>query len=474
MEPNRILWSQSSLLQWALSRPIVRISQIPIPNIPDFISTESKTASIKPEKPPASRDSVTTTLEPDPVTSESTPDDFIIGPDRVSTALATEPWTVPGLRNAGNTCFVNALLQAFASLPPFLNYLSQHNGDTVNDCSLSYLLSSFLHELRPIQPSLTPYMKLNPSSIEKFVNLHFQQYQQQDTLEVLHYLLEILDNQHVLNAAKVQGPFKGHVTNVLQCNTCFTFRPTCTTPFTALSLPLSDENSTLQHCILQYISPEIVHQVECNSCTNTILEEDLLGQMRILQLVINRLENGDEANVLQQDCKKLQEKRRAILEGNVKVEEEQAETEQAEEQMRRSFTKEFLISKVSDIICFHFHRKSFHNGKITKVRTNVSFPLELDMARVCSVNTRLEHSIAFGYCTLPEQKIDHNRSYLYALQAVIVHHGNATSGHYTAYRKVPNAWIHASDEDVTTVDVSQVLDSEAYILFYTRVTGTHN
>jgi ubiquitin C-terminal hydrolase len=75
----------------------------------------------------------------------------------------------------------------------------------------------------------------------------------------------------------------------------------------------------------------------------------------------------------------------------------------------------------------------------------------------------------------------------YMLQSVIVHHGSADSGHYTAFRRVShvdretilgrmdgggllsediNAWVHVSDDAVAPASVDEVLESEAYMLFY--------
>lgn len=76
-------------------------------------------------------------------------------------------------------------------------------------------------------------------------------------------------------------------------------------------------------------------------------------------------------------------------------------------------------------------------------------------------------------------------SFKYLLQSVIVHHGSADGGHYTTYRRLStvergmvvegglgllseelNSWVHVSDDEVSPVSVDQVLDCEAYMLFY--------
>lgn len=93
-----------------------------------------------------------------------------------------------------------------------------------------------------------------------------------------------------------------------------------------------------------------------------------------------------------------------------------------------------------------------------------------------------------------------NPKYKYLLQAVIVHHGSADSGHYTVYRRLSplppshlhtlshppanththththtllaeeiNGWVHVSDESVVPAKVEEVLDAEAYMLFYQSI-----
>ena len=70
----------------------------------------------------------------------------------------------------------------------------------------------------------------------------------------------------------------------------------------------------------------------------------------------------------------------------------------------------------------------------------------------------------------------------YDLKAVIVHHGSADSGHYTAFRKIEcdevgpqtagarkENWVDISDETVNRVTERDVLASQAYMLFYRQI-----
>jgi ubiquitin C-terminal hydrolase len=83
-------------------------------------------------------------------------------------------------------------------------------------------------------------------------------------------------------------------------------------------------------------------------------------------------------------------------------------------------------------------------------------------------------------------------SFLYQLVSVIVHHGNHAGGHYTVYRRLfppsiaedykkavsdgmkmkegdVKEWVHISDEKCESVDLDEVMNSQAYMLFYERV-----
>ncbi|KAH9586306.1 Peptidase C19 [Trypanosoma melophagium] len=60
----------------------------------------------------------------------------------------------------------------------------------------------------------------------------------------------------------------------------------------------------------------------------------------------------------------------------------------------------------------------------------------------------------------------------YTLEAVVNHHGSIRGGHYTAYArkktKQRDEWVYLNDDDITPVSVTEVADSEEYLLLYKK------
>lgn len=54
----------------------------------------------------------------------------------------------------------------------------------------------------------------------------------------------------------------------------------------------------------------------------------------------------------------------------------------------------------------------------------------------------------------------------YDLSSVVVHIGQMSGGHYITYCRKEERWFKFDDSKVTTVSEAEVLDAEAYILFY--------
>eukprot|EP00117_Sycon_ciliatum_P025671 scpid60094/ scgid21257/ Ubiquitin carboxyl-terminal hydrolase 44; Deubiquitinating enzyme 44; Ubiquitin thioesterase 44; Ubiquitin-specific-processing protease 44 len=64
--------------------------------------------------------------------------------------------------------------------------------------------------------------------------------------------------------------------------------------------------------------------------------------------------------------------------------------------------------------------------------------------------------------------------YIYDLSSIIMHHGTGFNrGHYTSYcwNEIARSWVHCNDARLTLCSEAEVLQSQAYILFYVRRHG---
>lgn len=66
------------------------------------------------------------------------------------------------------------------------------------------------------------------------------------------------------------------------------------------------------------------------------------------------------------------------------------------------------------------------------------------------------------------QNITPEKPKCYSLRAVIVHQGGANFAHYVTYRENAGNWYFCSDEHVRTCTLNEVLQGEAYLLFYEK------
>lgn len=71
------------------------------------------------------------------------------------------------------------------------------------------------------------------------------------------------------------------------------------------------------------------------------------------------------------------------------------------------------------------------------------------------------------YKYLTEHSMDTGWShYMYELIGVIVHKGKMDSGHYVNFSRRDENWFLFDDSKVVLASLADVLDAEAYILFY--------
>jgi len=109
------------------------------------------------------------------------------------------------------------------------------------------------------------------------------------------------------------------------------------------------------------------------------------------------------------------------------------------------------------VACLHLKRfEQTATGSRSKVATPVSFPKTLDMGPFMS--SARNTSLSPEFCD--------SAHYKYELFAVVNHMGNLQSGHYTSFIRQTSSWFRCDDSLITKASIEQVLNSEAYLLFY--------
>ncbi|XP_045620640.1 ubiquitin carboxyl-terminal hydrolase 2 isoform X2 [Procambarus clarkii] len=332
-----------------------------------------------------------------------------------------------GLRNIGNTCFMNSVTQCLSNTRCLLEYLvrdgyssdinttiSTMKGDLIR--AFANLLSDMWNEGGDNSRALNtgPFK----SQIQRFAPV-FSGYQQHDAQEFLRKLLEGLhedvnrvtakpkpitedidedldDNQKAMESwkrylryddSKIVDMFVGQLKSCLQCSVCGHCSVTFD-PFWDLSLPIPSKSG----------------QVRLAQCLDLFTKEEVL--------------DGDERPT----CSKCKE--------------------------RRKMTKTFSIQKFPKVFVLHLKRFSPLERWRGKLSCTVEFPLEgLNLSKYASSSSA---------------------SPLYNLSGVANHSGTTYSGHYTAYCKHPysGTWHEYNDSRVSNISPGRVCSPEAYVLFY--------
>ncbi|XP_047513135.1 ubiquitin carboxyl-terminal hydrolase 2-like isoform X2 [Pieris napi] len=347
--------------------------------------------------------------------------------DQLSTASGLN-----GLRNIGNTCFMNSVFQCLSNTRPLLEYVSdeKYTADinTTLSCMKGALIKAFASVIKELWRSGERDTVVNTTSLKSQVQRfapRFMGYSQQDAQEFLRYLLEGLHedvnrvtikpkpilteiDESLSDAAKaaeawnrylrmedsrVGDIFVGQLKSTLRCTYCkhdsVTFDP-----FWDLSLPIPSRTGTLklQQCLQHFVK-----------------EEEL---------------DGDEKPT----CSKCG--------------------------VRRKCLKWFTVQKFPQVLVLHLKRFSPTERFRGKLSVVVEFPLTgLDMSPLAANKTS---------------------SAVYNLYAVSNHSGTTYSGHYTAYCKHPYTgdWHEYNDSRVSPIKPRDVVSSEAYVLFYELASST--
>ncbi|XP_049579272.1 ubiquitin carboxyl-terminal hydrolase 3 [Syngnathus scovelli] len=354
-----------------------------------------------------------------------------------------------GLRNLGNTCFMNAILQSLSNIERFSCYfkglpaVALRSGKTAGrrmyhtrsqgDTSVSLveeLRKTFCSLWQGNQTAFSPdslfyaVWKIMPS---------FRGYQQQDAHEFMRYLLDHLHRelQHSQNgAAEPSSPGDGLRLASADDKSCLNGTPSVVTSIFGGILQ-NEVNCLICGTESQKFDPFLDLSLDIPSRFRQKRSKDQEpGPTCTLHECLRSftdLEELDETELYYcHKCKK-----------------------------RQKSTKKFWIRKLPKVLCLHLKRFHWTAFLRNKVDTYVEFPLkDLDMK---------------GYLLEPQNLLA--ESCLYDLAAIVVHHGSGVgSGHYTAYGSHEGRWYHFNDSTVTLANEETLRKAKAYILFYAERT----
>uniref|UniRef100_A0A803KX84 Ubiquitin carboxyl-terminal hydrolase n=1 Tax=Chenopodium quinoa TaxID=63459 RepID=A0A803KX84_CHEQI len=314
---------------------------------------------------------------------------------------------VPGLRNLGNNCFLNVVLQALASCAHFRCFLEDVQNlqavsivEQANDLPLLESLASLLEELSTFQEKSRP---LNPHNVMSAMQQYIPQFQlsnQQDAAEAFLHLLSCLRDElsesympnhgsladvdvptsRILVSERIKdikeperwrqqylGPFNGILGSFLTCQSCsseimmdFDFFHTLSLP----QFPTLLDRFTLEDCMKRFLAPEHVENYFCSRCWH-IAAAKFLSSVGGWQEEIRKLNFcSDSSEKDSCNCRNMSSLQRLPWSNH----------------FSHAF-KQLRITHCPEILCLHLQRSSLNAfGEPVKIQGHIYFPMILNLS----------------------------------------------------------------------------------------------
>ncbi|KAI9480060.1 hypothetical protein BX667DRAFT_485571 [Coemansia mojavensis] len=306
----------------------------------------------------------------------------------------------------------------------------------------------------------------------------------------------------------LQNPFTGLKASRLSCVNCGYTEAVRHFAFdnVSLSLPLA-ATCTLDQVLRRYVSMEKLYDCPCRKCTLSQTLRELIQEINE-----GAAQNSTRCGSLRADANSVA----SALRSNVQRPLPGITLRAPPNPLS---TKQEVFAKLPPCLCLHLSRSTFTpDGYTVKNPCHVRFPEYLDFSPYTTTGnlrvepeasmidqaiddskTRLAGSTlagagrAGGYLNrrmrdaLEALGADANVHNCYRLQAVVVHIGSHSYGHFITYRRKPrppmrsgvntpryrsgSAWYLISDEDVQAVTLAEVLNANPYLLIYERIDG---
>uniref|UniRef100_A0A8C6UCZ9 Ubiquitin carboxyl-terminal hydrolase n=1 Tax=Neogobius melanostomus TaxID=47308 RepID=A0A8C6UCZ9_9GOBI len=409
---------------------------------------------------------------------------------------------VTGLRNLGNTCYMNSILQVLSHLHLFRECFLRLDLTQALELLVSAVGRASPHS--PLAPKKGPLassgsgpglsggasrarsMELiqpkEPSSkhislchqlhtlfqvmwsgkwalVSPFAMLHsvwqlipaFRGYAQQDAQE---FLCELLD--------KVQHELESASQNTNSSGVPQTQKP--------LIKQVLDVVNTIFH-------GQLLSQVTCLACDN---QSNTVEPFWDLSLEFpERYHSNSKESAAQVSCHLTEMLAKftetEALEGNIYA------CDQCNTARRRNSSKSVTLTEAQKQLMVHklpqvlrLHLKRFRwsgRNNREKIGVHVSFDQLLNMEPYCSLDASSKGVPSSS--SVKSTNSSRTKHLIYELSAVVMHHGKGFgSGHYTSYCYNTEGafWVHCNDSKLNVCSVEEVCRAQAYILFYTRVT----
>ncbi|KAL9545985.1 hypothetical protein MBANPS3_006878 [Mucor bainieri] len=349
-----------------------------------------------------------------------------------------------GLKNLGNTCYMNSIVQCLSGTVPLARYLTsgvyrQHINRASKKGTGGELVEAFAVLVRSMWSE--NYKFISPMTFRETVMRYsplFRNSDQQDSQEFMVFLLDALhedlnthsssssssktlpmlgdaefeklpdwqasalawDRYVATHSSIIVSLFQGQYRSRLICNTCKHTSTTYNT-FMSLSLPIPSKKLRLSSVTLY-------------QCLDYFVKEETLDK--------------DDA----WRCPKCDKKRRA--------------------------TKQLTLTRLPDVLLLHLKRFS----------TDGHFRNKLDATVRCATRgLDLSGYVPMAMTPSPPQD---RPSFVYDLYAVSNHYGSINGGHYTACVRdgYSDKWHYFDDSKMYLVEESKVVTKAAYNLFYVR------
>lgn len=388
-----------------------------------------------------------------------------------------------GLVNLGNSCYMNCVLQCLSATPQLTKFFFPNLG--TSNSSASYRQHINVNNILGTKGILTTnFVQLllnifnsngksfSPKSFKQVIGSlspggQFASFDQQDCIEFLNFLLDVLHedlNQMIVLDSKQRQAVVELTPEQEKAREFLPIRLASTIEWERyLKLNFS--------VIVDYFQGQYASHLKCLECG---LSSTTYNAFSILSLPIP---NKSSSQVLLEDCLK-----------------EFTTTELLDKDNKwhcpnckkfTNLTKKISITRLPQILIINFKRFGMTpSGYFSKLDKFVSYPVNdtLDLTKYWPVvgsylNKGEDMSIEKEeqyLSTLPTR--NQIPPFRYKLYGVVNHFGNLTTGHYTSYvhksndSKKTRGWCYFDDAKVTfNCPVSQVLNKNAYCLFYQRV-----